>query len=83
MCVRSPTSVCACTRVSDFGPTEPVEEFADTVMFLYRDEYYDPDSDDKGVAEIIVAKNSGGRTGKIHLAWMERYGKFVSLSRRA
>ena len=68
--------------LTDFGPAEPVEEFADMVMFLYRDEYYDPDTDDKGIAEVIVAKNRDGRTGKVQLAWLERYAKFISLSRR-
>jgi len=69
-------------RLSDLGELEEVEQFADTVMFLYRDEYYNPDSDDKGIAEVIVGKHRNGPTGKVQLAWMERYGKFASLGRR-
>jgi replicative DNA helicase len=65
--------------LTDFGPSEPVEDFADVVMFLYRDEYYDPDCDDKGIAEIIVARNRGGPTDKVQQAFLERWGKFASL----
>ena len=53
------------------------------VMFLYRDEYYNSDSDDKGIAEVIVGKHRNGPTGKVQLAWMEQYTKFASLARRA
>ena len=59
-----------------------IEQDADMVMFLYRDEYYNPDSDDKGIAEIIVGKHRNGPTGKVQLAWMEQYTKFASLARR-
>jgi len=59
-----------------------IEQDADMVMFLYRDEYYNPDSDDKGIAEIIIGKHRNGPTGKVQLAWMEQYTKFASLARR-
>jgi replicative DNA helicase len=59
-----------------------IEQDADVVMFLYRDEYYNPDSDDKGIAEVIVGKHRNGPTGKVQLAWMEQYTKFASLARR-
>ena len=59
-----------------------IEQDADMVMFLYRDEYYNPDSDDKGIAEVIVGKHRNGPTGKIQLAWLEQYTKFASLARR-
>lgn len=59
-----------------------IEQDADMVMFLYRDEYYNRDSDDRGVAEIIVGKHRNGPTGKVQLAWMEQYTKFASLARR-
>jgi replicative DNA helicase len=59
-----------------------IEQDADMVMFLYRDEYYNPESDDKGIAEIIVGKHRNGPTGKVQLAWMEQYTKFASLARR-
>lgn len=67
--------------LSDFEPSEPVDQFADAVMFLYRDEFYDPDTD-KAVAEVIVAKHRGGPIGKVHLAFLEAYGRFASLARR-
>lgn len=66
----------------DFEPSEPIEEFADMVMFLYRDEFYNPDSGDKGVAEIIIAKHRDGPTGKVMLAFLESFGKFASIARR-
>jgi replicative DNA helicase len=59
-----------------------IEQDADMVMFLYRDEYYNPDSDDKGIAEVIVGKHRNGPTGKVQLAWLEQYTKFASLARR-
>ena len=59
-----------------------IEQDADMVMFLYRDEYYNPESDDKGIAEVIVGKHRNGPTGKVQLAWMEQYTKFASLARR-
>jgi len=59
-----------------------IEQDADMVMFLYRDEYYNPASDDKGIAEIIIGKHRNGPTGKVQLAWMEQYTKFASLARR-
>ncbi len=60
-----------------------IEQDADMVMFLYRDEYYNPDSDDKGIAEVIVGKHRNGPTGKVDLAWLEQYTKFGSLARRS
>src|SRR5215212_5033317 len=68
--------------LSDLRDSGAIEQDADMVMFLYRDEYYNPDSDDKGIAEIIVGKHRNGPTGKVQLAWMEQYTKFGSLARR-
>jgi replicative DNA helicase len=68
--------------LSDLRDSGALEQDADMVMFLYRDEYYNRDSDDKGVAEIIVGKHRNGPTGKVQLAWMEQYTKFASLARR-
>lgn len=59
-----------------------IEQDADMVMFLYRDEYYNPDSEDKGIAEVIVGKHRNGPTGKVQLAWLEQYTKFGSLARQ-
>ncbi len=69
--------------LSDLRDSGAIEQDADMVMFLYRDEYYNSDSDDKGIAEVIVGKHRNGPTGKIQLAWMEQYTKFASLARRA
>ncbi len=68
--------------LSDLRDSGALEQDADMVMFLYRDEYYNSDSDDKGIAEIIVGKHRNGPTGKVQLAWMEQYTKFASLARR-
>src|ERR687897_946311 len=68
--------------LSDLRDSGAIEQDADMVMFLYRDEYYNSDSDDKGIAEIIVGKHRNGPTGKVQLAWMEQYTKFASLARR-
>jgi replicative DNA helicase len=68
--------------LSDLRDSGSIEQDADMVMFLYRDEYYNPDSDDKGIAEVIVGKHRNGPTGKVQLAWLEQYTKFASLARR-
>jgi replicative DNA helicase len=69
--------------LSDLRDSGAIEQDADMVMFLYRDEYYNPDSEDKGVAEVIVGKHRNGPTGKTQLAWLEQYTKFASLARRS
>jgi replicative DNA helicase len=68
--------------LSDLRDSGAIEQDADMVMFLYRDEYYNSESDDKGIAEVIVGKHRNGPTGRIQLAWMEQYTKFASLARR-
>ena len=68
--------------LSDLRDSGAIEQDADMVMFLYRDEYYNSDSDDKGIAEIIVGKHRNGPTGKVQLACLEQYTKFASLARR-
>lgn len=67
--------------LSDLRDSGAIEQDADMVMFLYRDEYYNPDSEDKGIAEVIVGKHRNGPTGKAQLAWLEQYTKFGSLAR--
>ena len=67
--------------LSDLRDSGAIEQDADMVMFLYRDEYYNPDSDDKGIAEVVVGKHRNGPTGKVQLTWMEKYTKFGSLAR--
>ncbi len=58
-----------------------IEQDADVVVFIYRDEYYNPDSEQRGMAEIIVAKHRNGPTGASRLAFLEQYTKFANLAR--
>lgn len=59
-----------------------LEQDADLVMFIYRDEYYNPDTTEKaGIAEIIIAKHRNGPTGHVELGFMKEYTKFVDLDR--
>ena len=51
-------------------------------MFIYRDDYYNPDTEKPGVAEVIVAKQRNGSTGPVELAWLGRYTKFANLQRK-
>ncbi len=69
--------------LSDLRESGSIEQDADMVMFLYREEYYDREMEDdtkKGVAEVIIAKHRNGPTGSFNVAWMSRYAKFASLS---
>lgn len=56
-----------------------IEQDADIVMFLYRDEYYNPDTEDKDIAECIIAKNRRGETGTFKLGWQGKYTKFLNI----
>ncbi len=68
--------------LSDLRDSGSIEQDADMVMFLYRDEYYNPDNpDNKGLCELNIAKHRSGPTKKIELAWVERYTKFSDISR--
>jgi replicative DNA helicase len=58
-----------------------LEQDADIVLFIYRDELYNPDTPDRGVAEIIVAKHRNGPTGVVHLAFMEHWALFADIAR--
>ena len=67
--------------LSDLRESGSIEQDADIVIFLYRDDYYNPDSEEKDIAEIIIAKHRGGSTGTVKLLWMGNYTKFVNLAR--
>jgi replicative DNA helicase len=67
--------------LSDLRDSGSIEQDADLVMFIYRDEYYlGEESDQQGIAEVILAKHRNGPTGTIKLSWLRRYAKFADLA---
>ena len=64
--------------LSDLRESGAIEQDADIVMFLYRDDYYNEDTDKKNIAECIIAKNRHGETGKVELQWLGQYTMFSS-----
>ena len=68
--------------LSDLRESGAIEQDADIVMFLYRDDYYKEDSEKRNIAECIVAKNRHGETGKVELRWMPEYTTFGTLENR-
>jgi replicative DNA helicase len=67
--------------LADLRESGSIEQDADIVIFIYRDEYYNPESEQRGMAEIIVAKHRNGPTGSSRLAFLEQYTKFANLAR--
>lgn len=67
--------------LSDLRESGAIEQDADIVMFLYRDDYYNEDSDKKNIAEVILAKHRAGSTGTVELAWLGNYTKFANLDK--
>jgi replicative DNA helicase len=65
--------------LSDLRESGAIEQDADVVMFIYRDDYYNKDTELKGISEIIVAKQRNGPVGTIQLAWLAEYTKFANL----
>ncbi|MDM5201566.1 replicative DNA helicase [Fictibacillus enclensis] len=68
--------------MSDIRESGSIEQDADIVAFLYRDDYYDKESESKNIIEIIIAKQRNGPTGTVELAFVKEYNKFVNLDRR-
>jgi replicative DNA helicase len=68
--------------LADLRESGALEQDADIVAFIYRDDTYHPDSSEKGVAEIIVAKHRNGPTAKIRLAFLEHLTKFANMACR-
>ncbi|MBQ9700529.1 MAG: replicative DNA helicase [Lachnospiraceae bacterium] len=68
--------------LSDLRESGAIEQDADVVMFIYRDDYYNKETDKKNVAEIIIAKQRNGPVGTIELAWLPDYTKFGNMDRR-
>lgn len=65
--------------LSDLRESGAIEQDADVVMFLYREDYYNPDTERKGITELIIAKQRNGPVGKVDLAWIPKYTKFANL----
>ncbi len=65
--------------LSDLRESGSIEQDADLVLFLYRDEYYNKDTEDKNIAECIIAKNRHGETDSVKLAWDGQYTLFSNL----
>ena len=64
--------------LSDLRESGAIEQDADIVMFLYRDDYYNPETEKKNVAEVIMAKHRSGSTGTVELLWLGEYTKFAN-----
>ena len=68
--------------LSDLRESGAIEQDADVVMFFYRDDYYNKETDKKGISEIIIAKQRNGPIGTVELAWLPEYTKFANLEHR-
>ncbi|PXV90998.1 primary replicative DNA helicase [Lachnotalea glycerini] len=68
--------------LSDLRESGAIEQDADVVMFLYRDDYYNKDSEDKNIAEVIIAKQRNGPIGTVNLVWLPNYTKFANMENK-
>lgn len=67
--------------LSDLRESGAIEQDADVVAFLYRDEYYDPETEKKNIAEVIISKQRNGPTGTVELVWLGQFTKFANYER--
>ena len=67
--------------LSDLRESGAIEQDADVVMFLYRDDYYNKDTDKKNIAEVIIAKQRNGPIGTVELVWLPNYTKFANMKK--
>ncbi len=67
--------------LSDLRESGAIEQDADVVMFIYRDDYYNKDTDKKNIAEVIIAKQRNGPIGTVNLVWLPQYTKFANIQR--
>ncbi len=67
--------------LSDLRESGAIEQDADVVMFLYRDDYYHKDTEKKDIAEVIIAKQRNGPIGTFELVWLPRYTQFVNMKK--
>jgi len=68
--------------LSDLRESGSIEQDADIIMFLHRDDYYDKEKKKKGIAEVIIAKNRHGETGTVELGWLGQYTRFANIDHR-
>ena len=66
-------------KISDLRESGSMEQDADQILFVYRDDYYNPNSEMAGKAEVIIAKNRHGETASVYLAWLPNYVSFHNL----
>ena len=67
--------------LSDLRESGAIEQDADVVMFIYRDDYYNKDTDMKNIAEISIAKQRNGPIGTVNLVWLPQYTKFANMEK--
>ena len=67
--------------LSDLRDSGSIEQDADVVMFLHREDYYNKDTEDKNIGEVIISKQRSGPLGTVKLAWLSEYTTFANLAR--